>query len=259
MQAVQAAKPDSVIHQMTALAAMKNLKHFDDEFAVTNRLRVEGTQYLIDAARTAGARLFIAQSYAGWPHSKSASRLTSEEDPFDAHSPKTMRRGLEAIRKLESMVSSLSGLTGIVLRYGSLYGPGTNMTPGGDLFEAVRARKVPVIGGGGGIWSFTHVEDAAAATRLALERAQPGIFNIVDDDPAEVSVWLPELARQLGAKAPYKIPKWIGRLVAGEALVFLMTETPGSSNAKAKRVLGWTPIYPTWREGFTGLNPRHQP
>jgi len=250
MQVVMRTRPDAIIHQLTDLTAMKNLKKFDDGFDTTSRLRIEGTQNLIDAGRAAGVRLFIAQSYTGWPNSKGGSRLKSEEDPLDAHPPKPMERSLKAILRLESMVSSLSGMTGVVLRYGSLYGPGTSLAPGGDIFEAVRARKLPLIGGGAGIWSFTHVDDAAAATISALECAKPGVFNIVDNEPAEVSVWLPELARQLGAKAPYSIPRWIGRLAVGDAGVSIMTEIRGSSNAKAKRELGWAPMYPSWREGF---------
>lgn len=254
MQAVRAAKPDVVIHQLTALAAMKDLKHFDDEFEETNRLRTEGTQHLIDAARASGARLFLAQSYARWPSGKGHTQLKTEEDPLDTNVPKTMRRSLDAIRRLETAVTSLPGLTGVILRYGGLYGPGTSLAPGGFFLEMVRERKFPVIGGGTGIWSFTHVDDAASATVVAMDRANAGIFNIVDDEPAEVSVWLPELARQLGAKAPFRIPKWLGRLAVGDAGVFLMTESCGSSNAKAKRILKWTPLYPTWREGFrTGM------
>jgi len=250
MQAVLAAKPDVVVHQLTALAAMKNLKRFDDEFEETNRLRTEGTKHLIDAAHASGARLFIAQSYAGWPSGKRGTGLTTEADPLDANPVKTMRKTLDAIRKLETAVTSLSGLTGIILRYSSLYGPGTSLAPGGDFLEAIRARKLPVIGGGTAIWSFTHVDDAASAAVLAIEHAHAGIFNIVDDEPSEVSVWLPELARQLGAKAPFQIPKWLGRLAVGEAGVFMMTDSCGSSNAKAKSILKWTPLYPNWREGF---------
>ena len=250
MQAVLAAKPDVVVHQLTALAAMTNLKHFDDEFAQTNRLRTEAAQYLIDAARASGARIFIAQSYAGWPSGRGKTRLTTEEDPLAADPPKTMQRSLDAIRRLESMVTSLSGLTGVILRYGGFYGPGTSLARGGHFLEMIRAGKFPIIGGGTAVWSFIHVDDAAAATVLAMQGAYGGIFNIVDDEPAEVSVWLPEFARQLGARAPLRVPKWLGRLAVGEAGVFLMTEARGASNAKAKRILNWTPLYPTWREGL---------
>ena len=176
--------------------------------------------------------------------------MTTEEEPLAADPPKAMRRSLDAIRRLESTVTSLPDLTGVVLRYGGLYGSGTSLAPGGYFLEAIRAGKFPVIGGGTAVWSFIHVDDSASATVLAMERAIAGIFNIVDDEPAEVSVWLPELARQLGARTPFRIPKWLGRLAIGEAGVFLMTRSRGASNNKAKRILKWSPGYPSWREGF---------
>jgi 2-alkyl-3-oxoalkanoate reductase len=248
--AVAAARPDVVVHQMTALAGVRSLKKFDEEFALTNRLRTEGTEHLLAAARSAGTRSFIAQSYTGWPNMREGGRVKTEDEPLDPHPPKTMRRTLDAIRQLETMVSSASHMTGIVLRYGSFYGPGTLLAPGGDVVEAVRQRKFPVIGDGAGVWSFIHVDDAANATRLAIERGASGIYNIVDDEPAEVSAWLPDLARAIGAKPPYHLPAWLGRLVIGEAGISMMTKVRGSSNAKAKLALNWQPGYASWRDGF---------
>jgi len=247
MDAVTQARPEVVVHQMTALASMKSLKHFDREFALTNRLRTEGTRYLLDAAQAVGARKFIAQSYAGWPNRREGNRIKSEEDPLDPNPPRSVSETLDAIRELEAMVVQASG---IALRYGSLYGPGTSLARDGDVVKLIAARKFPVVGNGAGIWSFIHVDDAARATQLAIESGTSGIFNITDDEPAEVSVWLPELARIMGAKPPRTIPVWLGRLFVGDAGVSMMTQTRGSSNAKAKRELGWSLRYPSWREGF---------
>ena len=255
MTAVAAARPDVIIHQATALAGVHSFKDFDREFSITNALRTEGTEYLIAAARAAGTRRLVAQSYAGWPTVREGGRVKTEDDPLDPHPPRTMARSLEAIRHLEAAVSGLRDMTGVVLRYGSLYGPGTSIGfgPGGepgDVPRLIRGRKLPVIGGGGGVWSFTHIEDAAAAAWLAAERGDGGIYNIVDDEPAEVSVWLPELARAIGAKPPYRVPAWLVGPMVGEALLVMLTTARGASNAKAKRVLGWQPRYATWRDGF---------
>lgn len=257
MRAIASARPDVIVHQMTALARMGNLKHIDEEFALTNRLRTEGTEYLLAAARAVGARKFVAQSYSGWPNIREGGRIKTEDDPLDPNPPPTMRRTLAAIGRLEAMVSRASGLSGIVLRYGSFYGPGTAIALDGVIVEMVRQRKFPIVGGGGGVWSFIHIDDAASATRLAIEQGPAGIFNIVDDEPAEVAVWLPELARAVGGKPPYHLPAWLGRIMIGESGVSIMTQVRGSSNAKAKRVLGWQPRFPTWREGFRqGLSAR---
>lgn len=254
IHAVVAARPDVVVEQMTALAGLRNFRRFDQEFAMTNRLRTEGTEHLLAGAREAGTARFVAQSYTGWPNERRGGRVKSEEDPLDPSPPKAMARTLEAIQTLESAVTHAPGIAGVVLRYGSFYGPGTSIAPGGSLVEAVRKRQVPVIGGGTGVWSFIHVDDVAEATMLAIESAPGGIYNIVDDEPAEVSVWLPELARAIGADRPRRIPAWLGRLAAGEALVSMMTEMRGSSNAKAKKVLQWQPKHASWRTGFrTGL------
>lgn len=253
VKAVMSCRPEAIVHQMTALATMRSLKNFDKELAVTNRLRTEGTENLLEAARAAGSHTFAAQSYAGWPNIREGGRIKTEEDPLDTSPPKGMAKTLAAIRRLESLVVSASG---IVLRYGSFYGPGTSISKDGDMVQLVRQGKLSLIGNGAGIWSFIHVDDAANATKLAIERGTPGIYNIVDDDPAEVSVWLPQLASTIGAKAPRHIPAWLARLLVGEAGVSVMTRVRGSSNAKAKRDLGWQPKYASWREGFRdGLSP----
>jgi nucleoside-diphosphate-sugar epimerase len=250
MQAVTAVRPDVVIHQATALAGVRGLRDFDRAFAVTNALRTEGTDHLIAAARAAGARRLIAQSYTGWPNIREGGRVKTEDDPLDPHPPRTMTQALGAIRHLEVAVSTAAGMTGIVLRYGSFYGPGTSLGADGEITQLVRRRRFPIVGNGAGVWSFTHIDDAAGAARLAAAHGEGGIYNIVDDEPSEVSVWLPEFARAVGARPPYRVPAWLVRPIIGEALVLMLTTARGSSNAKAKRALGWAPIYATWREGF---------
>jgi nucleoside-diphosphate-sugar epimerase len=259
MQAIGSARPDAIVHQMTALAKLRSLKNFDREFALTNRLRTEGTRNLMAAARAMGVRRFVAQSYTGWPNIRQGGRVKTEDDPLDPNPPPAARQTFDAIRQLEATVSGASGMTGIVLRYGSFYGPGTSIAPDGDIGQMVRQRKFPIVGDGGGVWSFTHIDDAATATVLAIERGPSGIYNIVDDEPAEVSVWLPELAKTLGAKPPYHLPSWLGQLVIGETGISMMTKVRGSSNAKAKRVLGWQPTYPSWRGGFRSMVPSVAP
>ncbi len=250
LRAVLKGTPDAIVHQMTALTSVRNLKHFDEQFATTNRLRTEGTANLLAAARAAGTRIFVAQSYAGWPIESAGSRIKTEDDPFDPNPPKTMRKSLAAIQALEEMVGKATGMAGIVLRYGSFYGPGTSLSQDGEIVNLIRCRRLPLVGDGGGVWSFLHIDDAAHATRVAIERGIPGIFNIVDDEPAEVREWLPELARMIGAEPPRRIPAWIARMAVGQALVSMMTKIRGASNAKAKRVLGWQPEYASWRDGF---------
>ncbi|HEX6736729.1 MAG TPA: NAD(P)-dependent oxidoreductase [Vicinamibacteria bacterium] len=250
LRAVAAARPEVVVHQMTALAEARSFRRPDDVMAGSNRLRTEGTDHLLEAARAAGARRFVAQSFTGWPNAREGGRIKTEEDPLDASPAPSTVQTLEAIRRLEHTVQSATDLVGVVLRYGAFYGPGTALAPGGVMLEMVRQRKLPIVGGGAGVWSFSHVADVAEATRLAIEGGPAGIYNIVDDDPAEASVWLPELARILAAPPPRRVPLWLGRLLAGEAMVRMMTEQRGSSNAKAKRLLGWQPAYASWREGF---------
>jgi nucleoside-diphosphate-sugar epimerase len=247
-QAVARAEPEAVIHQMTSLAGTQNLRHFDKTFAVTNRLRTEGTDHLLAAAAAAGVRRFVAQSYTGWTNIRNGTPVKSEDDPLDPDPPTEQRETLAAISHLEGAVLAAAAMHPVVLRYGSFYGPGAS----DDLVGLVRKRRVPVIGDGAGIWSFLHIHDAAAATVAALERGGPGVYNVVDDEPASVAVWLPYLARAVGAKPPRRVPVWLGRLAAGEVGVSMMTQVRGSSNAKAKRELGWRPAWPSWRQGFSG-------
>lgn len=253
-RAVTAAHPDVVIHQLTSLAAAGNLKKFDEDFAATNQLRTAGTDHLLAAAREAGAKRFIAQSYTGWPNARSGAAVKAETDPLDPQPTAASRQTLAAIRHLETTVPNATDLAGLVLRYGAFYGPGTGLGEGGALLEMVRRRKLPVVGGGAGVWSFIHIDDAARATVAALDHGAPGLYNIVDDEPAPVSEWLPYLAEALHAKAPMRLPSWLARPMIGEHGVSIMTQIRGSANAKAKRELGWLPCYPSWREGFrTGL------
>ena len=247
-EAVARAEPEVVVHQMSSLAGGSSLRRFDRVFATTNRLRTEGTDHLLAAAAAAGARRFIAQSYTGWPNARSGGPVKDEEDPLDPSPPAAQRESLAAIRHLERVVAAAAPLQGIVLRYGSFYGPGAS----DEFVEMIRKRRVPVIGDGVGIWSFLHIHDAAAATIAALDRGEPGVYNVVDDEPASVAEWLPFLAQTVGAKPPLRVPTWLGRLAAGEVGVSMMTQIRGSLNAKAKRQLGWEPAWPSWRQGFRG-------
>jgi len=248
-QAVARAEPEVVIHQMTTLAGanLGNLRRFDREFAVTNQLRTVGTDHLLAAAQAAGARRFIAQSYAGWPGDRSGPPVQSEDDPLDPDPPAGQRETLAAFRHLEQVVPAAAGLDGLVLRYGSLYGYGAS----DEFFDLARQRKVPILGNGAGLWSFVHVSDAASATAAAVDQGGPGLYNVVDDEPATVAEWLPFLAQALGAKPPYRIPAWLGRLVAGDVGISMMTEVRGCANTKARRELGWQPQWASWRQGFT--------
>lgn len=250
MQAVMRAEPDVVIHQLTGLAGVKSIRNFDQEFALTNRLRTVGIDHLLDAAQAAGARRFIAQSYGSWIYERTGSGLKTEEDSLDPHPPAKQVKSLEAIRYLESRVVGAKGIEGIALRYGGFYGPDTSLSDDGDMTEMVRKRRFPIVGDGAGVWSLVHVDDAASATIAAMERGAPGIYNIVDDEPVRAADWLPDLARVLGAKPPRRVPVWVGRLAAGEVGISMMTQIRGASNAKAKRELGWVPRYRSYREGF---------
>jgi nucleoside-diphosphate-sugar epimerase len=243
------AQPDVIIHQLTAISAF-DPRHFDREFALTNRLRTEGTDHLLSAGRAVGVRQFIAQSYAAWPYARTGGAVKSEDDPLDPTPPREMRQSMAAIRHLEEAVLGADWVEGIVLRYGAFYGPGTSMSPGEESFEVVRKRKFPVIGNGRGVWSFVHIADAAEATVAAIEHGKRGVYNVVDDEPAAVAEWLPALAQAIGAPKPWRVPKFVGRLVAGEAGAVLMTDIRGASNAKAKRELGWAPRHASWRQGF---------
>jgi 2-alkyl-3-oxoalkanoate reductase len=242
--AIAHAAPEVVVHQMTALGGAYDLRHFDRTFALTNRLRTEGTDHLVAAALAAGARRVVAQSFTGWPNARGPRAPQTETDPLDADPPREQRESLAAIRHLERAVLEATPLEGVVLRYGSFYGPGT---PWGSL---IRTRRLPVVGGGSGVWSFIHVEDAAAANVAAVEGGPSGIYDIVDDEPAPAAEWIPYLASCLGAKEPRRIPAWLARPMIGEVGVSLMTRISGSSNAKARRELGFDPAHPSWRQGF---------
>ena len=249
-QAVLDAEPEVVVHQMTALSGDLDFRHFAETFAETNRLRTETTDNLIEAAVAVGARRLIAQSFAGWPSEMSGGPVKTEEEPLNTDPPKQVRETLEAILHLESVTTGTPGIEGLALRYGGFYGPGNALGKGGAMLEAVARGQMPIVGGGTGIWSFIHIEDAAAATALAVDRGAPGIYNIVDDEPAPVSEWLPYLADVLGARPPRRVPTWLARFIVGEAGVTMMTKIRGSSNAKAKRELGLDLRYPSWRIGF---------
>jgi 2-alkyl-3-oxoalkanoate reductase len=245
LAAVREAAPEVIVHQMTALSDLSDFSRFDQEFAVTNELRTRGTDYLLEAARLAGTRRFIAQSFTGFTNEYAGTLVKTEDDRLNPDPPASTRQTLAAIRHVEATVPGAVP-EAIVLRYGVLYGHGAS----DGILAAVRAGMFPVIGGGAGIWSFTEVTDAAAAAAATVTRGAPGIYNIVDDEPAPAAQWVPFLARCLGAETPQEISADAGRELAGDFLAAQMTVGRGSSNAKAKRELGWAPRYPTWREGF---------
>ena len=249
---VEQAEPEVVIHELTALAgASGDFRKFDREFALTNRFRTEVTDTLLAAARAAGAGRFLAQSFCGWPFAREGSAVKTEEDPLDPDPPAGFRKTLAAIRHLENAVLGASGIDALALRYGLLYGPGTGITRDGILADLVRKHRIPVVGNGAGVWSFVQVGDAARATALAVTRGAPGLYNIVDDDPAPVADWLPFLAGLLQAEPPRRVPAWLARLAIGGEGVSMMTSIRGGSNAKARRELGWEPAYPGWQQGFS--------
>ena len=241
-RAVLAAAPDAIVHEATALANGKFSRNIDKTFAMTIRLRIEGTDALLAAAREAGVTRFVAQSFAPYRYAREGGWIKTEQDPLEPHPPAAARLGYAAMNHLDQVVSAAGGT---VLRYGGFYGPGDNA-----LAPVIRKRMFPIVGDGGGYMSFIHLEDAAAATVIAVEEPHPGIFNIVDDEPAPVREWLPAMAAALGAKRPLRVPRWVGRLAGGDWAVVTSTQARGASNAKAKRELGWTPRYPDWRQGF---------
>jgi nucleoside-diphosphate-sugar epimerase len=247
--AVREAAPEVVVHQLTAIGHIDTRK-FERSFAATDRLRREGTDNLLAAARAVGVRRFVAQSNGGFTYARTGGPVKTEQDPLDRSPIRAMAPMIAAVEYLEKAVLGADWTEGIVLRYGAFYGPGTSMAPGSEQFEMIRKRKFPVVGDGGGVWSFVHIADAAEATVAAVENGGRGVYNIVDDEPAPVAVWLPEVAEMLGAKKPMRVPRFIGRLAAGPAGVVLMTELRGASNAKAKRELGWHPAHSTWRQGL---------
>jgi 2-alkyl-3-oxoalkanoate reductase len=254
--AVAAAQPDAIVHEMTALGGDLDLRRFERSFAPTNRLRTEGTDHLLEAARENGVERFVAQSYAAWPYVRTGGPVKTEDDPLDTDPPKQVRTTLAAIRHLEAAVT---GAGGIALRYGGFYGPGTGLAPGGDQWEAIKARKFPLVGDGGGVFSFAHIDDVASGTVAALEGGAPGrIYNICDDEPAPVREWLPAMAEAIGAPPPRHIPRWVGRLL-GEHVVVMMCEIRGASNERAKRELDWAPRWPSWRDGVAALANAREP
>jgi nucleoside-diphosphate-sugar epimerase len=256
-QAVASAEPEVIVHQLTALSgkpSIRDARHPDRSSMakMTNRLRTEGTDHLLSAGRAVGARRFVAQSFGSFRFARTSGPVQTEADPLDPDPPGVRQPGLEAFLYLERAVTAIEWGEGLALRYGGFYGPGTGMSlaPDAQMAGPIRKRRFPIVGDGGGVWSFVHIEDAAAATAIAVEHGLPGVYNIVDDDPAPVREWLPVLATALGAKPPRRIPRWLGRLAAGEVVTRMMTEARGASNEKAKRELGWQLRYPSWRQGF---------
>ena len=241
-ESVAKAEPDAVVHQLSALSGKLDVKHFDRSFAMTNRLRTEGLDHLIAAAQASGVPHVVTQSYTGWPNIRSGSWVKDEEDPLDPEPPRAQRETLDGIRYLEDATQKVDGT---VLRYGGFYGDASNA-----MVPVIRKRQFPLAGGGTGYTSFVHLDDAASATVLALEQGTRGVFNIVDDEPAPASEWLPYLAECVGAKPPMRLPLWVARLAGGEVAVSMLTRTRGSSNARAKRELGWDLRWPSWRQGF---------
>ncbi len=248
---IKNAEPEVIVHELTALGrGVANFKKLDEQFAQTNRLRTEVTDTLLVAARLVGARRFVAQSFCGWPFARAGGPAKAEAAPLDPSPPASFSKTLAAIRYLEETVCRATDVEALALRYGFFYGPGTAIATDGPMVELIRKRQLPVVGDGAGIWSFIHIQDVALATAAALSRGAPGIYNIVDDEPAPVSTWLPFLAKAVGAKPPQRVPAWLARLVIGDGGVSMMTKIRGGSNAKARHELRWQPTYPSWRRGF---------
>lgn len=248
-EAVAGARPDVIVHELTAIPEAVDMRHPDRAFGPTNRLRIEGTDHLLSAGQAVGVRRFVAQSNVA-AYARTGTAVKREEDALDVAPGGVLGVNAAALGHLEDAVLHATWTEGVVLRYGWFYGPGTSMAPGSDSYEMVRKRRFPLVGGGRGVWSFIHIADAADATAAAVEHGTRGVYNVVDDEPAAVAEWLPALAEQLGAKRPMRVPRLVGRLFAGEFAVLLMTELRGASNAKAKRELAWRPAHPSWRQGF---------
>jgi nucleoside-diphosphate-sugar epimerase len=251
--AVAKAEPEVIVHELTSISELGSMRNVDRAFAPTNRLRTEGTDHLLAAGRAIGVRRFVAQSFAAWLYERVGGPVKTEEDPLDPKPVRPVRETFEAIRYVENAVTGADWTVGIALRYGGFYGPGTSIWTGGEHLEPIRRRKFPIVGNGAGVWSFIHIEDAADATLAAIERGERGVYNVVDDSPEPVRDWLPGIAEMIDAPPPRRVPKWLGRLVAGQPGVIMMTELRGQSNAKAKRELGWAPRHPSWREGLAEL------
>ncbi len=256
-QAVASAEPEVIVHQLTALSGpigIRDARHLERSaaFTMTNRLRTEGTDHLLAAGRAVGARRFVAQGFAAWRWARTGGPVQTETDPLDPNPPAPLRTVQAGYLYLERAVTTIGWGEGLVLRYGGFYGPGTSISLAPDAVMAapIRKRRFPIVGDGGGVFSHVHIEDAATATAIAVQHGQPGLYNIVDDEPAPVRDWLPVLASALGAKPPRRIPRWLGRLAAGEVATIMMTDVRGASNEKAKRELGWQPRYASWRQGF---------
>ena len=253
-EVVASAEPEVIVHQLTALSgpmSIRDARHPDRSSMarMTNRLRTEATDHLLAAGRAVGARRVVAQSFGAFRFAGTGGPVQTEADSLD---PDPRQTGLEAILYLERAVTTIEWGEGLALRYGGFYGPGTgiSLAPDAVMAAPIRKRRFPIVGDGGGVWSHVHIEDAAEATAIAVERGRPGVYNIVDDDPAPVREWLPALASALGAKPPRRVPRWLGRLAAGEMATLMMTEARGASNEKAKRELGWKPNYASWRQGL---------
>ncbi len=256
-EAVASAEPDVIVHELTALSgpmSVRDARHPDRSSMakMTNRLRTEATDHLLAAGRAVGARRFVAQSFGAFRWARTSAPVLTEADPLDPDPPAALRPVVEGLLYLEEAVTRIEWGEGLALRYGGFYGPGTSISLAPDAVMAapIRKRQFPIVGDGNGVFSHVHIDDAAAATAIAVERGRPGIYNVVDDEPAPVREWLPVLARALNAKPPRRIPRWMGRLLAGEAATILMTDVRGASNEKAKRELGWKPRYASWRLGF---------
>jgi nucleoside-diphosphate-sugar epimerase len=256
-QAVASAEPEVIVQQLTALSGRMSIRdaRHPERFSgaiLTNRLRTEGTDHLLAAGRAVGARRFVAQSFGAFRWARTGGPVLTEADPLDPEPPGALRPVVQALLRMERAVTGIEWGEGLALRYGGFYGPGTSISLAPDAVMAapIRKRRFPIVGDGGGVFSHIHVEDAAAGTAVAVERGGPGVYYVVDDEPAPVRDWLPMLASALGAKPPRRIPRWLGRLVAGEMATLMMTEVRGASNEKAKRELGWKPRYASWRQGF---------
>jgi nucleoside-diphosphate-sugar epimerase len=256
-EAVASAEPEVIVHQLTALSgpmSVRDARHPERSiaFTMTNRLRTEATDHLLAAGRAVGARRFVAQSFGAFRWARTGGPVLTEADPIDPDPPGALRMALPGILHVEQAVTRIDWGEGLALRYGGFYGPGTGISLAADAVMAapIRKRRFPIVGDGAGVWSHVHIADAAAATVAAVERGQPGIYNVVDDEPAPVREWLPALASALDAKPPRRIPRWLGRLLAGETATLMMTDVRGASNEKAKRELGWKLRYASWRQGF---------
>lgn len=253
IKVVVEARPEVIVHQLTALAGMGSFRRLDRHMSLTNRFRTEVTDSLLQAARSCGTARLVAQSFCGWTMSREGGWVKTEEDPLLSRPPANFVQTLDALRYLEEAVRRTDDLEALALRYGFFYGPGTGIAPEGSVVESVRKRRIPLIGAGRGVWSFVHVRDAAGATALAVTQGAPGIYNVVDDDPAPVSEWLPYLAEVLGAKPPRRAPEWLARIVTGAGGASMMTVNRGATNRKAKSELDWEPAYPSWRQGFVDV------